>query len=71
MLCLVSASSDNFIIGDVLFIHGGTHENSVGWVPPSSPADVASPSDLGGSRAADVAAWCEQLERFRQAEVRE
>lgn len=40
-------------------------------MPPSSQSQVASPSDLGGSKAPDVDSWCEQLESFRRGEVSE
>ena len=69
MLQFLQAGSLAVRLGDLLFIHGGTHENSVGWVPPSSPAAVSDPSDLGGYRTGDVDGWVEELEKFRSSEV--
>mmetsp|Transcript_9739 Transcript_9739/g.14687 ORF Transcript_9739/g.14687 Transcript_9739/m.14687 type:complete len:555 (+) Transcript_9739:139-1803(+) len=53
------------ILGDCLFLHGGVHSNSYGWVPPFASASA----DDTGHRVEDVAEWCAHLEVFRSREV--
>eukprot|EP00602_Paraphysomonas_sp_CaronLab_P009698 CAMPEP_0185024566 /NCGR_PEP_ID=MMETSP1103-20130426/7681_1 /TAXON_ID=36769 /ORGANISM="Paraphysomonas bandaiensis, Strain Caron Lab Isolate" /LENGTH=499 /DNA_ID=CAMNT_0027557573 /DNA_START=183 /DNA_END=1682 /DNA_ORIENTATION=+ len=55
------------LLGDTLFLHGGLHSNSLGWIPPSRDL----PPGDSGHHVDNVATWCEQLEAFRAAEMKD
>lgn len=52
----------------MFFFHGGVHEVSIGWVPPS-PHDSSSSSSQEGTRVDTVQAWCRGLALFHHHEM--